>query len=450
MLILGRILGPESVGLIGMLAVFIALAQVFVDSGFSNALIRKQDRTQLDLSTAYYFNISVAIVCYLILFLAAPYIALFYQQPLLIDLTRVLGLVVIINGFSIIQRVKLTCDMNFKILAKCSLIAVLASTAIALLLAYQGHGPWALIGQSITFSLVNTILLNFNHKWLPSLAFSKKSFNYLFSFGSKLLLSGLIDTLYNNIYQIVIGKVFNPKQVGIFTQANTLSYIPASSLTSIIQRVTYPMLSKIQDDTNKLNSIYKITLQLSACVIFPIIMGIAIIAKPLVILILGDTWSEASVLLSILCIGYMLYPIHSINLNLLQVKARTDLFLKLELIKKLIITLILLITIPFGIKAICIGIIIQSYLALYLNTYYTKKIIGLTCYQQFQAVFPIWLITMIIFSLSWQLSQMANNLIMQLVMSIIITPILYIFAIRYLQPKVFKFILSTIFKKNIR
>ncbi|MEQ4732336.1 lipopolysaccharide biosynthesis protein [Providencia rettgeri] len=448
MLLLARLLGPASIGLVGMLAVFIAIAQVFVDSGFSNALIRKQDRTELDYSTAFIFNIVISIICYSTLFFTAPFIADFYQQPALIELLRTLSLVIIINSFSIIQKTQFTCEMDFKTQAKCSLISVFFSSIVALTLAYYEYGPWALVGQSITFALINTVLLNLYSRWYPKLKFSKDSFNYLFRFGSKLLASSLLDTIYNNIYQIIIGKVFSAKQVGLFTQANSLSFIPAQSLTSIIQRVTYPMLSQIQNNKNKFEDIYLLTLKLSSCIVFPIIMGIAIIAKPLILLILGNEWANTSELLGILCIGYMLYPIHAVNLNLLQVKSRTDLFLKLEIIKKITITIILLITIPFGLKAICIGIVIQSYIALYLNTIYTDRLVSLTRIMQLYALLPIWLITMAVALIVWYIAQQIDITIIQLVVPIALMPALYITSIKLFQPKIYSVILTTILKKN--
>ncbi|MGF7420864.1 lipopolysaccharide biosynthesis protein [Providencia rettgeri] len=448
MLLLARLLGPTSIGLVGMLAVFIAIAQVFVDSGFSNALIRKQDRTELDYSTAFIFNIIISLICYGILFFCAPFIANFYQQPTLIELLRTLSLVIIINSFGLIQRTQLTCKMDFKTQAKCSLISVFFSSIAALVLAYYDYGPWALVGQSLIFAFTNTILLNIFSKWLPKLVFSKNSFNYLFKFGSKLLASSLLDTIYNNIYQIIIGKVFSAKQVGFFTQANSLSLIPAQSLTTIIQRVTYPMLSQLQDDKNKFERIYLLTLQLSSSIVFPIILGIAVIAKPLILIILGAEWGSVSEILSILCIGYMLYPIHAINLNLLQVKSRTDLFLKLEVIKKLMITVVLIITIPLGIKAICIGIVIQSYISLYLNTIYTNKLISLTKLTQLKSILPTWLITVLVSLFVWVLIQKINNIIIQLLFPIIFIPILYIFLIKLIQPDIYSIILTTILRQK--
>ncbi|HHR5883323.1 TPA: lipopolysaccharide biosynthesis protein [Providencia alcalifaciens] len=448
MLILARLLGPSSIGLVGMLAVFIAIAQVFVDSGFSNALIRKQDRTELDYSTAYIFNIVIGLFSYSFLFFLAPYIADFYQQPTLTQLLRILSLVIIINSFGIIQKTQLTCHMDFKTQAKCSLISVFFSSITALILAYHEYGPWALVGQSLTFSFINTVLLNIYSKWLPHLIFSRTSFNYLFNFGSKLLASSLLDTIYNNIYQIIIGKVYSAKQVGIFTQANSLSLIPAQSLTTIIQRVTYPMLSQLQNDRSKFERVYLLTLKLSSTIVFPIVLGIAVIAKPLIIIVLGSEWSSSSELLSILCIGYMLYPIHAINLNLLQVESRTDLFLKLEIIKKLMMTIVLIITIPLGLKAVCFGIVIQSYLSLYLNTIYTNKLISLTRLSQLKSMLPIWLINIMISLSIWLFIQQIDSLVIQLILPVIFIPILYILTIKLIQPDIYSLILTTILKKN--
>ncbi|MBQ0212748.1 lipopolysaccharide biosynthesis protein, partial [Proteus vulgaris] len=247
MLILGRMLGPTVFGLIGMIAVFIAISQTLVDSGFSNALIRKKIKTESDYSTTFYFNIFISILCYIILYISSPYISEFYKQPQLEVLTRIQGVVVIVNAFSIIQRTKLTIKMDFKTQAKASLISIFLSSLLSIYTAFIGFGVWALIIQILSFSFLNTILLNIYLPWFPKKKFSKRSFRYLFGFGSKLLISSIIDTIYNNLYQVIIGKIFSANQLGLFSQANNLSYTPAMALTSIIQRVTYPMLSHINN-----------------------------------------------------------------------------------------------------------------------------------------------------------------------------------------------------------
>lgn len=446
MLLLGRILGPESFGLIGMLSIFIAISQTFVDSGFGNALIRKIDRNEVDYSTTFYFSIAVSLVCYIALYLSAPYIADFYGQQELIQILRVLSLTIIINSVSIVHRTRFTIDMNFKLQAKISLLSVLFSSIVALLLGYFNYSVWALVGQSLTFSLLSTILIYYFSGWRPKEKFCKHSFYELFNFGSKLLVSSLIDTIYNNLYQIIIGKLFSPAQLGIFSQAKNLSNMPAMTLTSIIQRVTYPMLSQIQDDTKKLDDVYLLTLRLSALVIFPIMVGIAIVAKPLVQLSLGDNWADSAYLMSILCFGYMLYPIHAINLNLLKVKGRSDLFLKIEILKKIMITLILFITVPLGIKAICIGMLIQSYIGLVINTYYSGKMSKLNIVYQLKAIFPIWVSCIFIGSSGYYIFSYINNDVIKLIGTLLFSMSLYFLYVFKYEKDLFGYIKETIIK----
>lgn len=450
MLVLARILGPHAFGLIGMLAVFIAVSQVFVDSGLSSALIRKLDRSELDYSTAFYFNLGIALACYSLLYFCAPYIAHFYQQPELTPLTRVLALVVIINSFGIIQRTKLSIKMDFKTQAKASLIAVTISSLTAFCLAYYNLGVWSLVAQTLVYAAFNVIFLNILHRWLPMLSFSSESFRNLFSFGSKLMLSGLIDSIYQNIYQIVIGKKFNVLDVGYFTQANQLIQTPATTMTAIIQRVTYPMLSSIQNDEQKLNNAYLLTLRLSAVVIFPILFGLGTIADPLIPELLGIEWKPAALLASILAIGLLLYPIHAINLNYLQVKGRTDLFLKLEIIKKIIITIILIVTIPYGINAICIGIVIQSYIALFINTYYNGRIGNLSGIIQLKALLPIWLIAIAACSIAWLITHLVTlSAWFSMTMTITIAIAIYIISIRLLQKDLYQYLILNILPKKL-
>ena len=390
-LYLARLLGPTAFGLVGMLAVFIAIANVFVDSGFTSALIRKTDRTESDLVTAFYYNIAMAGLCYLALYISAPFVAAFYQQVELQNLLRVLGSAVLINAFTLIPRVKLNVAMDFKTQAKISVLSVLISGPTAIMLAINGYGVWALVTQTLLNASCNALLFNFFSPWLPRGRIAINSFSYLFGYGSKLLLSGLLDVTYNNLYQIIIGKKFSPAVVGQFSQANQLASVPTTTLIGIIQRVTFPLFSQLQDEPDRMTNAYRQTLKLSAVVIFPLIVGLGLIAKPLLTSILGEQWQGAAALLTVLCLGYMLYPIHSINLNLLQVTGRSDLFLKLEVMKKVIGVSVLLISIPYGVLAMCIGFTLTSYLALLLNTYYTAKLTHLSQWQQCKDILPIWL-----------------------------------------------------------
>lgn len=450
MLVLARMLGPEAFGLVGMLAVFIAISQVFVDSGFTSALIRKQDRTEEDFSTAFIINIVISVVVYSLLFLLSPYIASFYEQPELSSITRVLGIVVIINALSLVQKAKLTIEMDFKNLAKASLLSVLFSSTVAITLAYKGFGVWSLVFQTIIMAASNVILLNIFRPWKPKVQYSQASFSHLFGFGSKLLVSSLIDTVYKNIYQIIIGKQFTATQVGQFTQANQLSSIPAMTLTNVIQRVTYPMLSQMQDDHAQLEKSYLLTLKLAALVVFPLMFGLAFVSEPLLLVLVGADWLPAAQLVSILAIGFMLYPIHAINLNLLQVKGRSDLFLKLEIVKKLMTTIILFFTVPLGVKAMCIGLVLQSHLSLIVNTYYTGKLTSLSLKKQLTSLIPIWGVSGLSCYLGWIISNKAldNNLLVVL-SAVCLSIVFYLVVVKIVFKSLFEYIYTAISRKAI-
>jgi len=444
MLILAKQLGPEAFGLVGLVAVVLSIAQVFVDSGFSTGLIRKLDRTESDLSTTFYFSIVTSLVCYVAIFLSAESIALFFDKPPLRQLIQVASLSIIINAFGIIQRAKLTIDVNFKVQAKCSFSAVLLSSLVGLYGAYNDYGVWSLVAQTLTMATCNVLFLNIAVVWFPSKPFCKSSFKELFGFGSKLLLSGLIDRVFKNIYPIVIGKQFSVSDVGQFTQAHQLTSVPAMTFTNVIQRVTYPLLSKMQNEPSKLDASYLLALKLSALVLFPLMFGLSVSADLLLKLILGEEWHLAGELVGILAIGMALYPIHAINLNILNVKGRSDLFLRLEIIKKVLITLVLLITIPYGITAICIGMVIQSYLGLCINTYYTGQLTSISAKSQLKELLPIWLLALVCTYGAKTIVHLiqVNNYAVSLLLLILGSVLSYMLMVKLLFPELFKYVSS--------
>lgn len=394
MIVMARILTPADYGLVGMLAIFIAIAQSLIDSGFSQALIRKQDRRQTDNDTVFYFNIGVGIILYLILFLTAPLIAAFYAEPQLTLLTRIICLGIIINSLTVVQRAIYTINIDFKTQAKATLIGAIASGATGITMAYTGFGVWSIVAQQITNLAVSSAMLWTFSSWRPTRTFSAASFREMFTFGSKLALSGIIDTIYRNIYLIVIGKMFRASDLGYYTRAHQFADFPSTTLTSIIQRVTFPVLCTIQDDDQRLASAYRRILRVSAFVIFPLMTGLSALATPFVLTILNPTWAYAATLLSILCFAMMWYPIHAVNLNLLQVKGRSDLFLRLEIYKKIIGIAILCITIPMGLTAMCVGLIVSSLLALVINTHYTGRLIHVGFLRQMRDLTPTLLYTL--------------------------------------------------------
>lgn len=388
MIIMARMLTPNDYGLVGMLAVFIAVSQSLVDSGFSQALIRKQNRTETDNSTVFYFNVAVGFILYGLLFAAAPLIADFYNEPQLTAITRIIGLSVLFNSFVVVQRALLTIKIDFKTQAKAALTAAIISGILGIWMAASGYGVWSIVAQQLANLGINTLLLWILSHWRPSLIYSWKSFHNLFGFGSKLMISGLLGTIYHNIYLIIIGRVFSAADLGYYTRAHQFTDFPSSNVSSIIQRVTYPILCSIQNEDERLSDVYRRFLRLSAFIVFPLMMGLAAVAEPLVLALLKEQWLFAATLISIICFSMMWYPIHSINLNLLQVKGRSDLFLKLEIYKKIVGIIILCITIPMGLIAMCVGSFFSSMIALIINTYYTGKLINVGFLRQMHDLFP--------------------------------------------------------------
>ena len=425
-ILIARLLVPEDYGVIAMLNIFLAVSQTFIDSGFGTALIRKIDRTETDFSTVFYFNIAVASVFYIILFFSASAIANFYDTPLLESVTKIIALNLIINSLSGIHNAKLSIEIDFKSRAKISIITTLMTGAVGLWMAYAGYGVWALVVQSVLSSVIRTILLWIVVKWHPLLVFSWKSFKELFSFGSKLLASGLLDTLYNNIYTLVIGKVFSPSTLGIYSKASSLAQFPSSNITGVLQGVTFPILSSIQNEEERLADAYKRFLRIAAFIIFPLMVGLSAVADPLIRIILTDKWAGAIILLQIMCFTMMWFPIHAINLNLLQVKGRSDYFLKLEIIKKVQGLLFLVITVPMGIVAMCCGKVISSLISLVWNTHYTKKLINYGFFAQMKDLLPILLHSLVMGGIVAIVVQFMPTLWLKLIVGVISGIIYYI------------------------
>lgn len=418
MLVIARILDPKDFGLVGMLAIFLAVAQTLIDSGFSQALIRKQDRSEVDSSTVFYFNFIISTFLYLLLFAIAPLVADFYEEPQLADLMRVLCMVVIIDSLAVVQRALYSSALNFKTQAKAAFIAALVSGIVGVVLAYQGYGVWTLVWQQLLNAGINTVLLWVYSSWYPRWVYSWKSFRELFSFGSKLLVSGLLDTIYTNMYTLVIGKVFTATSLGFYTQADRFTRLPSSNITGILQRVTYPFLCNIQNDDEKLRTDYRKLLRLSTFIIFPLMCMLAGVAYPLVELLIGEKWRFAAILIIPLCFNMMWWPIHAINLSLLQVKGRSDLFLKLEIIKKIIGVVVLAASIPFGLLFMCYVSIVTSIICLVINTYYTGKLIGVGFIMQMKDLLGTLLLSLVMFLVVRFSVSFADSLYLQVVAGI--------------------------------
>lgn len=427
-IIIARLVLPSEYGLIAMLGIFLAIAQTFVDSGFSNALIQKKDRTEVDFSTVFYFNILISLIIYGVLFAVSPYIASFYREPALTDVTRWVGLSLILNGLSVVQRAKLTVRVDFRTQAKASLVAVIVSGLIGVLLAYQGYGVWALVFQTLSSSFLNTLLLWTFAKWLPLWCFSWVSFKSLLSFGSKLLLSGLLHTIYIHLYSLVIGRRYSAMDVGFYNRSYQLAGFPSINIVGIITRAIYPVQCEMQDDDERLNASFIQYLRMSCYIIFPLMTVLGVLAEPLVRLLLTDNWLPSAELLSILCFAYMWYPVMVINNQILNVKGRSDYFLRAEIIKKVVAIGILCATLPFGVRILCWGIVLYNFLDMGIIIYYSRKVISTGYEEQVQNIIPFFLLSLGM-GISIYLSQVfldGGTLLLRLALGCIVAFVIYI------------------------
>lgn len=403
-LVLARLLTPEEYGIMAMIAIFIAVSNSIIDSGFSNALIRKVRIKRIDYNTVFYFNLVVSIILYLLLFGASPSISSFFKEPVLVNVTRTIGLVLIINALAIIPRTQFVRNVNFKTQTKVSLISSISSGVIGIGMAFAGFGVWSLVGQQLSRQFLNTLFLWVYSKWHPVLEFSMKSFKELFGFGSKLLLSGLIDTIYKNIYYIVIGRFYTSAQLGQYTRAEQFNNIFSSNLTTVVQRVSYPVLSSIQEEPERLREAYRKVIKTTMMVTFACMLGLAAVAKPLIVILIGEKWLPAVYFLQIICFSGMLYPLHAINLNILQVKGRSDLFLKLEIVKKLIAVGPILIGIFYGIEYMLWGSVCTSLVAYFLNSYYSAALINYSAIEQLKDILPAFFTSLGVALIMWGIS----------------------------------------------
>ncbi|RUT77868.1 MOP flippase family protein [Ancylomarina longa] len=429
-IVLARILEPRDFGLLGMIAIFIAVSQAFIDSGFDNALIQKKDVNQTDFSTVFYFNISIGFALYIILFFAAPAIADFFRAPQLVNLTRVVCLILIVNSFGLIQFVKFKIEMNFKAIAQVVVIANILSAIVGIGMALLDFGVWALAGQIIGIYTFRTILFWIKSEWRPSFVFSLESFKSLFNFGSKLLLSGLISQTFENIYLLVIGRMFSATALGFYAQARKLQQVPVATLAQVVGNVTFPAFSKIQDENERLRVGFRKLIKLLVFINFPLMIGLAIIAKPLLVLILGVKWLPSVPYFQLLCIAGMIYTLHASNLNILKVKGRSDLFLYLEIIKKGIVVIAIVIGLNWGIIGLVVGQICTSFISFFINAFYTGKLIAYTIPQQLKDVSQTFIITLImaaVMSIGWLIQDQILTLSYQ-ILSGISTYLLLAFA----------------------
>ncbi len=387
-IILARLLGPDTYGLIGIIMIFTSFFCVLVDGGLTNAIIRKQDAKDVDYCTVFWTNLCLSFTLSLTFFFCADFISEFFKRPELVALTKAMSCIVVIDALCIVQRTRLTKNLDFKTQTFVTIISSSISGLVGIGMAVSGLGVWSLVGQQISSQFLNMVFLWRANRWLPKMIFSWQSFKEMWSFGWKLMISGIFNTVSNNIYGIVIGRKFSPAILGQYTRAESFAGMFSRNITNIVSRVSFPALSNIQDEPERFKSANREIVRTTMFPTFILMLGLAAVAKPLILILLGDKWAESAIFLQILCLYLMLNPLHALNLNAIQVMGRSDLSLYLNIIKTTLSAIPILLGIFFNIYMMLFGSMVLGYFSLYLNTIYSKKLFNYSLYEQIKDITP--------------------------------------------------------------
>ncbi len=441
-IVLARLLGPAEFGLVGMMAIFIAVGTTLVDSGMSASLIRTPDADKDDFNTVFYTNLLLSIIVYGIMFLLAPAIAQFYRQPVLISVIRLYCISFLIMPFSAVQVAILLRQMKFKKLMLLNIPGTLLGIATGITLGYRGYGVWSIVGMLLVTQGIQSLLIWATSSWKPSFSFSREKWKIHFHFGYKLMLSGLLNTIFENIYNIIIGRTYNVKVLGYYERAQNFNQYPVQTLTSVITKVSYPMLTNIASQRDLVNAVYRKVITATFFIVAPLMLGAAALAEPLFLLVLGPQWLPAVPLFQILCFSSILYPIHSFNINVLKVYGRSDLFLKVEIIKKILMLIVVIVSYKFGIYALVFGAVVSSFAALMVNTYYSRTMIHYSIKEQVLDMLPTFA-TALVMALAMK-ALLLVPVQMALLLKLIITGVLGAFLYLLLNSTIKSFALKAL------
>lgn len=425
---MARMLSPEDYGITALPTVFIVVAGIFADAGFGPAMVRKETLSDEDLSTAFFYSFGVGVVLYLCLFGASPYIAEFYNAPVLTWLIRVSALGFLYGPIGTPQNIILRRRLDFKTPTKIAIVTRIFAAVLGIGMAYYGYGVWALAIPGMIAGIISLLLNIYVVRWFPKLVWSRESFRYLWGFGNKLMASNLLDTIYNNITPAFIGKYYSPADLGVYNRAMGYAQMPSQNIYGVIANVSYPVLSKIQNDDERLLQNYRRMIKLSAFVVFPVMMGLATLARPLVITLITAKWEACIIYLQIMCFTFMWWPIHALNLNILQVKGRSDYFLKLEVIKKVWGLSVMAITLPMGIIYFCSAGIISNIFSLYVNTYYTRKLFGYGIRSQIKDMLPSIVLTVVMALSVLGITFIISNMVLQIIAGVLLGISIYVYG----------------------
>lgn len=441
-IILARLLAPELFGTITLISVFTTILSTFIDSGFGNALIQKNDADDLDFSSVFYFNITICVILYLIMFFCAPLIARFYKSDTLIAPIRVISLTLIVSGVKNVQSAYVSRTMQFKRFFFATLGGTLGAAALGIWMAYAGYGIWALVAQYVFNNAVDTIILWITVKWRPKWMFSFERLKSLFSYGWKILASSLIDTTYGQIRQLIIGKVYSPSSLAYYDRGNSFPFAIVNNVNSSINSVLFPVMSSVQDDVENLKSMTRRAITISSYIMWPLMMGLAACAEPFVRLLLTDKWLPAVPFLRIFCISYAFYPIHSSNLNAIKALGRSDLFLKLEIIKKCMGLLIIVISMHYGVLAMAYGVLIGDIISQVINSWPNRKLLRYPYEEQLKDILPAIILSFVMFGIVWSVQMLHLSNLTTLLLQIPIGILVYLLGSRLLRLESFNYCMS--------
>ena len=441
-IVLARLLTPEDYGLIGIVTIFTVLMYGIMDSGFSSALIRKQEIKNEDYNTLFFFNLAVSIVLYVLLYLGAPWIAVFFERPLLSQLLRVMGLILIFQSLCIVQETILKRRIDFKTRTKASFTSAVISGSVGIGMALAGFGVWSLVGQQISRQLVYSICLWFFNRWWPKWKVSVESLQYMWGFGWKLLLSGMLNNLWAELKKVVVSKYYSPAMLGQYSKAGEFAKIFSANFTSIIQRVTYPVLSQVQDDKTRMVSAYRRVIKTTMFVTVNCMFFLGSVSEPLFYCLIGPKWHTAATFLPLICIARSIYPLQAINLNMLKVQGRTDIFLYLEIAKKSILLIPLFIGAFIGIYWMLIASIGTSIIAFFLNSHYSGKALHYTSWMQLKDVAPSYGIALFVSLSIYFLKYLPMSFWIILPMQIVTGVLAFLFVCHVTKTEEYSMILS--------
>lgn len=444
-IVMARLLSPSDYGITALPAVFMAVAGVFMDSGFGQALVRKEHVTERDLATSFYYSLGMGAVMYLILFFLSPYIAAFYNTPVLTPLIRVTALNFLWGPLSTPQGIILKRKLDFKTPARISIVNQIVGSIVGIYAAYAGYGLWSFVMSGITSSVLGLFQIWWVVKWVPKAGFDRNSFRYLWNYGNKLIGANLLDITYNNVAPIVIAKYYSPSDLGVYNRANGYAQLPVAQITNVISGVTFPVLSKMSSDMERLSVVYRKMLKLTCFISFPVMFLLCALSKPLVLVLLTEKWESCIIMLQIMCIARMWHPLMVINRSALQVTKRTDLYLKLEVVKRTVNFILMCISLKFGIIIFCCYQILETIIAMCFNTHYTGKLLGVGLLRQTRDVYKFYALSVIMFLLVISLNTLIENMVAQIIVGGLVGVSFYVlfsFVFRFDELEEIKYMLG--------